>query len=266
MSTGTTVDWPMLSGRGLDARQATCVNVASQQALLADLDSRLSRHEGYCIATLNLDHVVKLRRLPDFARAYRAHSHVTADGNPIVWLLRLAGQQVFLVPGSELVVPVAALAARHGAPVGFFGSDPASLQAADEALRARVPGLEVAARIAPPMGFDPESPQADALIEELKSSGARVIFIALGAPKQEILAVRIQQACPQMGVLSIGAGLDFLAGAQVRAPALVRAMAMEWAWRLLRSPTRLWRRYRDCFVILPGLTLAALRLRLGSGS
>lgn len=254
----------MLSGSLAHDVPSTCVNVMSREELLADIGQRISRQDGFSIATLNLDHVVKLRRLPDFDRAYKAHSHVTADGNPIVWLLRLAGQRVALVPGSELVIPVAALAARHNAPIGLFGSDAASLQAAGTTLCAQEPDLNVAAHIAPPMGFDPESAAADALIEELNSTGAQVVFIALGAPKQEILAARIQRRFPHMGVLSIGAGLDFLAGSQVRAPALVRALAMEWIWRLLQNPGRLWRRYWDCITILPGLIAAALRLRYRS--
>ncbi|WP_425093876.1 WecB/TagA/CpsF family glycosyltransferase [Tropicimonas sp. S265A] len=261
MSVAAAIDWPMLSGHVTDQGQATCVNVVSQEALLADLEGRLVRKQGFSIATLNLDHVVKLRSLPAFAEAYKAHTHVTADGNPIVWLLRLAGQRVALVPGSELVVPVATLAARQEVPVGFFGSDDGSLAAAEAALKDKVPGLEVAARIAPPMGFDPVGPQADALIAELQASGARVVFLALGAPKQEILAARIQSAFPEIGVLSIGAGLDFLAGSQTRAPVLVQKLAMEWVWRLLQNPGRLWRRYLACITILPGLAASAMRLR-----
>lgn len=261
MTVAAVIDWPLLSGRVTDRAEATCVNVVSQEALLADLEDRLVREQGFSTATLNLDHVVKLRSLPAFAEAYKAHTHVTADGNPIVWLLRLAGQRVALVPGSELVVPVATLAAHQKVPVGFFGSDDGSLAAAQTALQARVPRLEVAARIAPPMGFDPTSAQADALIAELNASGARVVFLALGAPKQEILAARIQSAFPEMGVLSIGAGLDFLAGSQTRAPALFQKFAMEWVWRLLQNPGRFWRRYLACITILPGLAIGALRLR-----
>lgn len=264
MSTGPTIDWPMLSGRAQSPAECICVNVTSQAALLADLDARISRNEGFSIATLNLDHIVKLRRLGDFSKAYNAHSHVTADGNPIVWLLRLAGQKVSLLPGSEQVLPVAELAARRSVPVGLFGSDETSLQAAATVLRSTIQDLDVAACISPAMGFDPESPQADALIAKLNASGARVIFIALGAPKQEILAARIQSAFPHMGVLSIGAGLDFLAGSQIRAPAIVRKLALEWAWRLLQNPQRLGRRYWDCITVLPGLTMAALRLRYRS--
>ena len=71
-------------------------------------EARLGAGRGFSVATLNLDHAVQLRRNPAFRSAYAAHSHVTADGNPVVWLSRLAGQrEVSLVPGSELIAPLA---------------------------------------------------------------------------------------------------------------------------------------------------------------
>ena len=92
--------------------------------------------KGFAIATLNLDHVVKMRRDPAFLRAYLAHSHVVADGNPIVWMSRLAGRRVSLVPGSELIAPMAALAARLGTPLALLGSTGPVLAQAAERLKA----------------------------------------------------------------------------------------------------------------------------------
>ena len=117
-----------------DPAAPVVVTARARAALLADLAGRMDRRQGYAVATLNLDHVVKLRADPAFRRAYAAHSHVTADGNPIVWLARLSGAAVDLVPGSELVLPVARLAAERGVPVGLFGSTDAALAAAAEAL------------------------------------------------------------------------------------------------------------------------------------
>ena len=90
------------------------------------------------------------------------------------------------------------------------------------------------------------------------------MFLALGAPKQEILAARGLTLQPALGFVSIGAGLDFIAGAQTRAPLWVRRIAMEWAWRMASHPRRLARRYLDCAAILPGLTRAAWTARLKS--
>lgn len=238
------------------------VTVPNQAALLTDLRARFEAGQGFSVATLNLDHVVKLARDPAFRQAYAAQTHVTADGNPVVWLSRLAGQgDVELVTGSDLVGPVAAVAAETGTPVALFGATDEALQVAAEAMVARYPGLNIALTLAPPMGFDPDGEAAGEAIEALRRSGARLVFLALGAPKQERFAARAQAALPQTGFLSIGASLDFIAGTQTRAPVWVRRLALEWVWRLLGNPKRLAGRYAACFMILPGLVLRALSSR-----
>jgi exopolysaccharide biosynthesis WecB/TagA/CpsF family protein len=233
----------------------------SRTSLLEEIEARMAAGEGFTVATLNLDHVVKLRRDPAFRRAYARHTHVVADGNPIVWLGRLAGQRVELAPGSELVDPVAAFAARLGAPVALLGSTEAVLDRAATELSRRHPGLHIVARIAPAMGFDPAGATGDTALAELEASGARLCFLALGAPKQEVFAVRAHERLPRVGFLSIGAGLDYIAGKQARAPVIARALAIEWLWRLGTSPRRLAGRYAACIVILPGLARDALRAR-----
>ncbi|WP_245990289.1 WecB/TagA/CpsF family glycosyltransferase [Litoreibacter meonggei] len=213
------------------------------------------------MATLNLDHVVKMRALPDFHEAYANHSHITADGNPIVWLSRLSGHQIDLVPGSELIDPICDMAASLDAPVAFLGSTEASLAEAARVLKGRYPGLTVATCISPPMGFDATGPMADACIEQLAASGARICFLALGAPKQELFASYAAPKLPQIGFLSIGAGPDFVSGVQTRAPKIVRKLAAEWLWRLATNPARFAGRYGKCIALLPGLLRDALRAR-----
>ena len=238
------------------------VTVPTQAALLADLRARIEAGQGISVATLNLDHVVKLARDPAFRQAYAAQTHITADGNPVVWLSRLAGQgDVELVTGSDLVGPVTAVAAETGTPVALFGATEEALQVAAEAMAIRYPGLDIALTLAPPMGFDPDGEAAGEAIEALRRSGARLVFLALGAPKQERFAARAQAALPQTGFLSIGASLDFIAGTQTRAPLWVRRFALEWLWRLVNNPRRLIGRYAACLVILPGLLFRALYTR-----
>lgn len=251
--------------QGPGAIPAVAVSFATRAALLEDLERRFAADQGFAVATLNLDHIVKLRRVERFRTAYLHHSHIVADGNPIVWLHRLAGHPVSLVPGSELVTPLAALAARLDLPVALLGSRPEVLRRAAARLEASHPGLRIVARIAPPFGFDPEGPEAETCLAELRASGARLCLIALGAPKQEMLAERGMALLPACGFVSVGAGLDFIAGHQIRAPLWVRRMAMEWAWRIASDPRRLARRYLDCALILPGLGLAAVRTRLQDG-
>lgn len=245
--------------------RSVTVNAPSREALLGDLEARLARGEGFAVATLNLDHVVKLGRNPAFREAYLAQTHVTADGNPIVWLSWLAGEAVDLVPGSDLVDPVAAIAARQGVKVAMVGATEAALEIAAAKLAQRHPGFEVVLTLAPPMDFDPEGHTVDSVIAAIGESGAGFCYVALGAPKQEIFARRARQVLPGVGFISVGAGLDFVAGTQRRAPWIARAMAVEWLWRLVRDPSRFTGRYAACVAILPSLTCSALAARRGRG-
>lgn len=237
------------------------VNVTDQTALLSRVADAFRQEQGFALATINLDHLVKLARDLPFRRVYAAQDLVVADGNPIVWLSRLAGRPVSLVPGSDMVIPLARAARDNGVAVALVGSTGPALQAAAEALCSHVPGLQIVARISPPMGFDPVGQEAGAILDRLSRDGARLCFVALGAPKQEAFAAFGRQRQPGLGFASIGAGLDFLAGTQHRAPRWVRAIAMEWLWRLLGNPRRLAARYAACAVILPGHIFGALRQR-----
>lgn len=215
---------------------------------------------------MNLDHVVKISRDPLFREAYRAQDIVVADGNPLVWLRRIAGRPVDLVPGSDLIAPLAGLAARAGVPVALLGSQADVLKAAGARLRADHPGLRVVLRIAPPMTYDPDGEAAAADLARIDRLEVGLCFLALGAPKQERLAARGRILAPRTGFVSIGAGLDFIAGRQRRAPPWVRRMALEWLWRLVRDPRRLAGRYAACALMLPGLMIRARALRRRDGA
>lgn len=237
------------------------VNMPDSSALLTEVARRFRASQGFALATINLDHLVKLRQDPRFRDAYAAQDLVVADGNPIVWLSRLAQRPVDLVTGSDLVIPLARIAASEGVAIALVGTTDGALSAAGQEIARRVPGCRIVARIAPPMGFDPDGDAAGDLLAQVRDSGARLCFLALGAPKQERLAARGRHEAPGVGFASIGAGLDFLAGNQMRAPRWVRKMAMEWAWRMLSAPKRLLPRYARCAAILPSEAVAALKQR-----
>ncbi|MEM1149662.1 MAG: WecB/TagA/CpsF family glycosyltransferase [Pseudomonadota bacterium] len=230
-------------------------------AFLAEIETALRARQGFTVATLNVDHLVKLQQTPAFLEAYCQHSHVVADGRPVVWLSRLAGQRVDLIPGSEMVAALAARAARAKAPVALLGSTEEVLQKAAQILEARHEGLKVVCALSPPFGFDPNDAVVPQIAQQIEESGAALCFLALGAPKQEILAARLATMVPRCGFISVGAGLDFVAGHQKRAPAWVQRIAMEWFWRMAGSPRRLLGRYAACFAIMPHMIAQARRDR-----
>lgn len=235
------------------------INSRDATGLLKCVERRLSDGQGFALATLNVDHLQRLAEDTAFARAYAAHDLICADGNPIVWLTRLAGNPVSLVPGSDLVVPLMQLAARRDFKVALIGSSDDSLRKAGERLMQLAPGLSIALQRSPGFPFDPDGPEADAIIEDLRRSGARLCLLALGAPRQERFAIRARDAVPGLGLASIGAGLDFLSGHQKRAPLIFRRAKLEWLWRMLSNPKRLAARYARGFTILPAHAVEAMR-------
>ena len=237
------------------------INVADSAALLATVAARLAARQGFALATINLDHLVKLRASTTFRADYAAQDLIVADGNPIVWLSQLARKPVSLVPGSDLVEPLARVAAQAGAKVALVGSTQHALDAAAKHLVQEIPGLNIVLCHAPAMGFDPNGPVADQILADLARLGVGMCFVALGAPKQEAFAAHGRRLVPSVGFASVGAGLDFISGDQTRAPVWVQQIAMEWAWRALSDPGRLIPRYAACAAILPSQAIAAWKLR-----
>ncbi|MEP1766204.1 MAG: WecB/TagA/CpsF family glycosyltransferase [Sulfitobacter sp.] len=237
------------------------VNIPTRATLFQAVKEKFAGPDGFALATLNLDHLTKLPDDPSFATAYRAQDLIVADGRPIVWLSQIAKQPVELLPGSDLVMPLAEIAAQMGMPVALMGSSDAALAGAKNALEARIPNVNIVMTHAPAYGFDPVGAEAAEICKMLNDSGARLCFIALGAPKQELFAAFGRTHSPAVGFASIGAGLDFLSGHQVRAPKIIRGLALEWLWRALQSPARMIPRYAKCFAILPRLALHAWQQR-----
>jgi N-acetylglucosaminyldiphosphoundecaprenol N-acetyl-beta-D-mannosaminyltransferase len=224
----------------------------------ARISNDCDRGSSFGVFTLNLDHIVKLRRNADFRVAYRAARYVTADGLPIVWAGRLTGANVGRVTGADLVEPVCAAAARSGQPVFLFGGRFEALAGAARRLVDQCPGLNIVGAVAPEANFDPTSEQATIYARMIAQSGAKICFVALGAPKQEFFTSLAVKETHGVAFVCIGAGLDFIAGTQMRAPKWMQTLGIEWLWRLLSNPTRMARRYFDCLLVLPSVLFPRL--------
>jgi len=210
-------------------------------AARAILDMAESGHGGTtCVATVHM--VMEAFDTPDFQRLVNAADLVTADGVPLVWALRWLGiARARRVYGPDLTPFVCREAARRGVPVGFYGGRPEVLEALTRQLAAGVPGLRIAFSHSPP--FAPLSEEEDAkLTAAIVDSGARVLFVGLGCPKQERWMATHRDRLP-CAMLGVGAAFDFLAGRKRQAPRWMQDAGLEWLFRLLCEPRRLWRRY-----------------------
>lgn len=193
-----------------------------------------------CVATVN--NVIEARDDPAYHALIEAADLVTPDGMPLVWGLRLLGVAgATRVYGPDLTPAVCALAANHGVPVGFYGGTEHVLERLTARLQQRLPGLRISYRSSPP--FRPLTREEERrTVEDLDRSGARILFVGLGTPKQERwMAAHKHQVNAVM--LGVGAAFDFLAGSKRQAPRLVQHLGLEWLYRLAHEPRRLWRRY-----------------------
>lgn len=232
------------------------VNIANVSEFVAKVCAAAERGESFSAVTLNLDHLVKLRSSAAFRQAYLQARFVTADGAPVARLAQRQDINIERTPGADLVIPLARAAAERHLPVYLFGTSPDAIARSAADLVERCDGkLDIAGSAAPAMGFDPEGPAADAAIDAIAASGAKLCFVALGAPKQEILAARAVSRGVKTGFICIGAALDFIAGEQMRAPLFMQKYGLEWLWRLSRNPRRLAWRYCLCALLLADILL-----------
>ena len=230
------------------------ISIGDMGDLLVKIGETIDRGAGFTLFTLNLDHLVKRRQDRNFWDLYARATFVTADGWPIVSLARSQAPGLARTAGADLVVPLCRLSAVRGVPIALFGSSAPILTNAAARLRALFPGLQIAYCKAPPDGFDPSGRIGRDAMQEIAASGAKICFVALGAPKQEIFSDLAFASNADVGFVCIGAALDFIAGARRRAPRVVQKVRLEWAWRLAHQPRRLGLRYLRC-ALLFGLLL-----------
>ena len=164
------------------------------------------------------------------------------DGMSVVREMRARGvDQGDRVYGPDAALAVAEHAARRGLPVALYGSTPAVIDALRRRLPQAAPGLDIVCAISPP--FRTLSPAEDeAFVDQIRQSGARVVFVGLGCPRQERWCAEHARATGAV-CLAVGAAFDFHAGTLRQAPAWVQSAGLEWAFRLAMEPRRLWRRY-----------------------
>jgi exopolysaccharide biosynthesis WecB/TagA/CpsF family protein len=221
------------------------------------LDAARRRHSG--VVSCHAVHaIVTACGDPDLRAKVNRFELVTPDGQPVRWavnLLHRAGltERVY---GPELTLRLCQAAADEGVSIYLYGGTPAVADRLKENLPKLCPGLEIAGIDVPP--FRPLTPEEDlAAVERINRSGAGIVFIGLGCPKQDIFAaehrdrIRAVQVC-------VGAAFDFHAGVKRVAPAWMQRRGLEWLYRLWQEPGRLWKRYLITNSIFLGKLAAAL--------
>lgn len=204
----------------------------------------LSAGRSFVIATPNVDYVIRAHRDPSFRSAINAADLRVPDGMWIVRASRIAGTPLRATVTGRLLIPaLAAFAARSNIPVALVGGPPGVAERAAANLTRLFPGLRIVLATAPQMGFVVGSVEDARLVEVVKRSGAQLVLVALGAPRQERWMAEHRRELEGCVMVGIGAGLDIVAGRFREAPRWMTRAGLEWAFRLVQEPRRLARRY-----------------------
>ena len=199
---------------------------------------------GGAVFTANTDHVMQAETNEQFAAAYSRSKLTLADGQPLVWASHLLGTTLpERVAGSDLLMPLLKLASERGLRVFLLGSQTHILRRAIVKAEDKFPDLLIVGHLSPTVSSDVRDWEVSDIMGEVARHNPDIVIVALGAPKQELFIDKALQYCPTAVMLGLGASLDFLAGEVSRAPYWMRSVGLEWLFRLVQEPRRLWKRY-----------------------
>jgi N-acetylglucosaminyldiphosphoundecaprenol N-acetyl-beta-D-mannosaminyltransferase len=206
-------------------------------------DAVASGHRGYvCVAATHT--VMATRDDPALRAAVLAADFTVPDGQPLVWALKALGHDVSdRVYGPDLMEQACARAAQTGQRFYLYGGrNPGALAQLARSLRLRYPGLRIVGGQAPPFRTLTDA-EEEAVAADIKRSGADVVWVGLGVPKQEKWMATMRHRVSASVLIGVGAAFDFHAGLIPQAPGWMQRAGLEWLFRLAQEPRRLWRRY-----------------------
>lgn len=227
--------------RAVDLLGIAFDNVTLTQTLHR-FDAMIASGQPHYVATANVDFVVRARRDPAFHRALHGAHMILCDGTPLLWASRWFGKPLCeRVAGSDLVLPLLEFAAQKKFRVFFLGTTPQISDRAVENVRRQFPGI-VVDNFSPPFRPLPDMDN-DEIARRIRAARADIVLVAFGSPKAELWMAANYLTVGAPVMIGVGATIDFLAGHVKRAPQWMRQYGLEWIFRLLQEPRRLFRRY-----------------------
>lgn len=237
------------------------ISITTYEGVLDALDQR-PPDSATVVSVCNVHSVMTARRNHHLATAIRTSEIATPDGVPIVWGLRWTVQpDQSRVYGPELMRR--ALVDRPQWKHYLFGSTSETLAKLVDAIADVAPDAQLVGSFSPPFRTMTDAEERAAL-DAIRDSSADAVWVGLGMPKQELWMHRMRDELPGVALLGVGAAFDFLAGTKKQAPSWMQKAGLEWLFRLIQEPRRLWRRYvwnNPAYAVLLALQVIGGRLR-----
>ncbi len=212
----------------------------SLEDFVALAEQFISSGKPHYIAVVNVAKVIKMRSDKALEQSVQSAHLIGADGVPLIWASRLLGNGLpGRVNGTDLMYRLLERANERGYRIFFFGAKEEVLQRVVDKVRTEYPGVKIAGYHHGYYSNEEES----SIVRKIRSSQADILFIAFGTPKKELWVKRYLSAMGVPVVHGVGGSFDVLAGVIPRAPLWRQRNGLEWLFRLLREPRRMWRRY-----------------------
>lgn len=194
--------------------------------------------------TVNVDHIVKMQHDREFYKIYKEADYITADGVPILWAAKLFGNPIKeKISGSDILPKILPLAEEKQYRIFFMGAAEGVVQKAAEEIKTQYKNINIVGTYSPSYGFEKNEEEIAKIISMIKDANTDILFLGVGAPKQEKWIAKYKDVyCAPLSI-GVGATFDFIAGNVKRAPKWMQKIGLEWFWRFLQEPKRLFRRY-----------------------
>jgi len=216
----------------------------SKEEAIEKIGSLVDDGSPHIVVTPNVDHIVKIQNNKNFREIYSHADLVLADGMPLIWASKYLGTPIReKLSGSDLFPLICDYCSKKNLKVFLLGGREGAAQKTAELLVEDYPDLQISGYYSPPFGFEKDAEENEKIITMIKTSNPHILFVGLGAPKQEFWISKNMHSYNVPVSIGIGVTFEFYARMIKRAPNFMQKIGFEWFWRLLMEPQRLWRRY-----------------------
>nr|BCB22840.1 WecB/TagA/CpsF family glycosyltransferase [Erysipelothrix tonsillarum] len=208
------------------------------------IDNAIKNKEIIQVIFPNVDQIVKIEKDDKFSKVTRESDLILVDGHPLMWIASRYGKPFKeKIPGSSFVFRLCELSVENNYSIFLLGAADGVADIAADKLKNIYKNISISGTYSPPLGFENDEEEIKKINNLLKRSNSDILLVGMGVPKQEYFIAENKEQYQIPVSLSVGATIDFIAGVQKKAPQWMSNIGMEWFYRLISDPKRMFKRY-----------------------
>ncbi len=226
----------MINTRHIHIARVKIDNISFAGAI-EEIEKAIDKDKRLFVTTPNVDHIVNLQRDRYFRKVYQSADLVLPDGMPLIWASKFLGIPLGeRIPGSDLFLELCRISSMKGYKLFLLGGRPGAAVTARTVLEKKYPQINIVGSYCPYYGFEHDEAENQKIVKMIKDSGADILFVGLGSPKQEKWIYEHKDLYDCAISIGIGVSFEFTAEMVKRAPIWMQRIGLEWLWRLLMEP------------------------------